>query len=84
MTPPLDPDSYDARGMLTDATRDLVLDILAEVDLEEMATDALKQLVSVLKQAAERHANEGLPPVAYEDSLAAHIERRRRQRDIDA
>ena len=82
MTSPLDPDSDDAREMLADAMRDLLVDMLAEGALEELSTDALKQVLSILQQAAERQTNEGLP-VAYEDSLAAHIERRRRQRDID-
>jgi hypothetical protein len=84
MTPSPDPDSDEAREMLTGATRDLVLDMLAEIDIDELSTDALKQLATVLEGAAKRRIDSGSPPPAYEDSLAAEIERRRRQRGRDS
>ncbi len=82
MAEPLDPDSPEARDMLTEATRELALDMLAEVDIDELTEDEAKKLGAVFEQIAKRHAAEGRPPVAYEDSLAAEIDRRRRQRGL--
>lgn len=82
MTEPLDPDSDEARELLTDATRELALDMLAEIDIDELTEDEAKKLRAVFEQISERHAAEGRPPVAYEESLAAEIDRRRRQRRL--
>jgi hypothetical protein len=68
--------------MLTDATRELALDMLAEIDLDELTEEEAKKLLAALEQVTERHAAEGRPPVAYEESLAAEIDRRRGQRGL--
>lgn len=82
MADPLDPDSDEAREMLTDATRELAIDMLAEIDLDELTEDEATKLRAVFDRIAARQAAEGRPPVAYEDSLAAEIARRRRQRGL--
>lgn len=68
--------------MLTDTTRELALDMLAEIDLDELTVDEAKKLRAVFEQVYERRTAEGRPPVAYEESLAAEIDRRRRQRGL--
>lgn len=77
-----DPDSDEAREMLTDAMRDLVIDKLAEIGFEGLTDDQLKKMVAILRQARERPAKEGKSPAAYEDSLAWDIEVRRRKRGL--
>lgn len=75
-------DSDEAREMLTAATRELALDMLAEIDIDGLTEAEAKKLRAVFEQISARQAAEGRPPVAYEESLAAEIDRRRRQRGL--